>query len=144
MRANEILGDHAEMVAAAWFRAEGYLVSLVWGQGPYDLVVDDGSDRYRVEVKATTRRGHTERGGKEWGWIAIADARKPFDLLYVHTPDIHYVIPRTALGDTRRGLTVPSADDIDAGTESKWLAYATDDVLLRGRVATMRSPTTGG
>jgi len=117
-------GDYGEIEAAAWFRRQGYLVSVPWGLGPYDLVVDTGEDMWRVEVKTTTQNGWVKKGCKAWGWTIIVDASKGFDYLYCHTPDIHYFIPKSAIGDKRKGLMVPRYDDTREGTTSKWMQYA--------------------
>ena len=117
------LGDAAELEAAAFFRRHGCYVLTSWTLNPYDFAIDTGDQLLRVEVKSTTTRGHVERGGKEWGWTVAVDCSKPFDLLYVHTPDMHFVIPRTELGTSRRGVTVPSAADVNNGSDSKWLHF---------------------
>lgn len=117
------LGDAAEMEAAAYFMRQGRITSFPHSTAPYDFIVDYGDWGFkRVEVKSTTRKAHVKRGCKEWGWVTIVDTRKSFDLLYVHTPDVHYLIPRFALGAQRSGgITVPAAEDYP--TDSKWAEF---------------------
>lgn len=58
--APHVRGEIAEMQAALFFMEQGLLVSKpVGGCAPYDLVIDDGTRLYRVEVKRATmeRRG---------------------------------------------------------------------------------------
>jgi hypothetical protein len=73
---------------------------------PYDLVVDDGRELYRVQVKTTTRRSPygifvvqlETRGGNQ-----SFNTGKPFDtracdLLYVLTDDrSRYLVPTSAI-----------------------------------------------
>lgn len=121
-RLNAATGDAAELDAAAHFRRAGYIVAAPWGAAPYDLVIDNGSTLERVEVKSTTQRGWVKRNCKVWGWTIVVDASKPFDWLYCHTPDVHYLIPKYELGGRRKGVTVPRSEDYP--TESRWARFA--------------------
>jgi hypothetical protein len=114
-------GDAAELEAAAFFLRQGYVVSFPHSTAPYDMVVDRGFDLVRIEVKSTTQNGRVKRDCKNWGWTVIVDASKPFDFLYVHTPDLHYLIPHSELGDVRKGLMVPTRADLPSN--SKWLRF---------------------
>lgn len=101
--------------AIRWFGANGYGISLpLIDAQPYDLIVDDGGQLQRVQVKTTTQRsgrGHfivqlCTRGGNQ-----SFQTTKPFDptacdLLYVLTDDVQrFLIPVGAF-TARTGLTL--------------------------------------
>lgn len=92
--------------AVGWFGAHGFLVSIpLVDSQRYDLVVDDGAQLLRVQVKTATHRGHHGRfvvGLKTAGGNQRIYTVKRFDhgaceLLYVLTDaGQRYVIPTTA------------------------------------------------
>jgi len=101
--------------AIHWFGANGYSISLpLIDAQPYDLIVDDGGQLQRVQVKTTTQRsgrGHfivqlCTRGGNQ-----SFQTTKPFDaaacdLLYVLTDDVQrFRIPVEAF-TARTSLTL--------------------------------------
>jgi Holliday junction resolvase-like predicted endonuclease len=46
-------GREAEYLAAAWFVSRGFRVIMSGGSLPHDLIVDNGRELQRVQVKST-------------------------------------------------------------------------------------------
>jgi hypothetical protein len=101
--------------AIAWFGGRGWAVCLpLIDSQPYDLVVDDGTQLQRVQVKTTTcrsRSGHyvvqlVTSGGNQSFHTKKAFDPSTSDLLYVLTDDgERYLIPTAAIS-ARSGLTL--------------------------------------
>jgi hypothetical protein len=93
--------------AVAWFGGRGWSVSVpLIDSQPYDLVVDDGTQLHRVQVKTTTCRSPygtfivslATRGGNQSFHTSKDFDPAASDLLYVLTDDRErYVIPTSTI-----------------------------------------------
>lgn len=74
--------------AIAWFSANGWLVSIpLCDNQPYDLIIDDGEELAKVQVKTMTRRsrhGNFVAQLETTGGNQSFSTRKPFDPTAVH------------------------------------------------------------
>lgn len=103
--------------AIAHFTKEGYSVSLPLTESQrYDLIVDDGTKLYRVEVKTSS---HKKPSGSYEVLIKTCGGNKSFnttkhfdceavDLLFILTEDgKQYCIPTSAMNGVKSSICVP-------------------------------------
>lgn len=92
------------------------------GHEPYDYIVDTGTDRLRVEVKATLsakRRSTATAGEIDYVIVTKLDADPSrFDYLFAHTPKGNYWIPVDQCPKSSFSTTVHPK-----GAADKWEAY---------------------
>lgn len=110
----------AEFLAAAWFTAHGFAVSIAGPGLAYDLLIDDGSGVKRVQVKSTTQSPSrrpsatvavarmTASGGGKRTWQRYAP--DDFDLFFIlfSTGDVYLVPLGSVLGQRALSLNPTS------------------------------------
>ncbi len=112
MRTTQRKGDGAVAQAIASFTRAGCDVMIpLTESAPYDLVVDDGSGLYRVQVRYSTsglvdlRRVHSNANG----YVVKKIKTQVYDWLYVLTGSDHeYLLKECLIG--RRSVTPQSCD----------------------------------
>ncbi len=97
-------GDRAKAQAIATFTRMGFDVAiLITESAPYDIIVDDGEQRQRVQVKYSSSRAVDLRciHSNSTGYVVKKYADNVFDWLYVLKPDgVEYLIKRKLNGNS--------------------------------------------
>jgi hypothetical protein len=112
-RNTKAIGDQSELEVAVALARAGYLVSKPLGDSHrYDLIIDDGSRLYRVQVKTGRLRGgsvraacyssHAHRGG------TMRSYRGEVDFIGVFCPETGdvYLVPESEIVDSKMHLRV--------------------------------------
>jgi PD-(D/E)XK endonuclease len=112
-------GGICQALATAYFLSQGYIVSQpLYDNAPYDLIVDDGSRLLLVPCRYSTLLKHLggqsrQRHDRRYEYVDLrsyggAGQNKPpsgyrvyraadFDLPWVMTSTVYYLIPATAI-----------------------------------------------
>ncbi len=118
-------GDIAKAVAISTFTKAGYDVAvLLTESAAYDLVIDDGTGLYRVQVKYSINREipltHVHSNAK--GYVVKKTAENAYDWLYVYRPgDGEFLIKKCF--SNRTTYSLQETDRITEGSPH-WYAAA--------------------
>lgn len=123
-------GDLGEAIAISYFTKRGWKVSIPFSGCRYDLIVDDGSKLYLVQVKTCFKRSlGNHRGGylvylktrtSEKGKLKITFLDDRIDFLFIYLGDgSMFLIPKADIPNRQKCLYFPG----NTNKSGRWTGY---------------------